>query len=1011
MKKAGKVIAIVCGVLVVLVFALQMVVNMPFVSRKVNEIAAKSIDGNLSYSNLHISLIKEFPKIRASVDSLSLTYPHDRFARYDRGYVRNRLLNAGRGETADTLLRFDYFTVAVNPWTLLSGLASLDEVELDGAAVYAHQYDTTANWTIFKPSEKENLEEKSSASFPGISIGRVNFGPRTRIVYTDCANRLYSLVDLKKLLLEGDAVADSSGIQYINMFIDMSVAIDELVFPLSMEARVGFDALPSVTEIDLPSLSANVAYVPLEANGNVHLLRDSVRLKLDATVRDCDFGKVVMTYGPDFVDMLKGVPVKGRIEAGVQAEGLIAENVKPKVNAAVSLDADVPGASVRFVGKAKGLLGKDPSFDVHAKCLAALDSFARFIPDSTGVEVSGDCDLKIDAVANMSEIKTGKFRKAEIAGQILSDKILFVKPADSLKIATRSSVLSFKSNPEGLGVTAGFGRAFVKSDESRIGLKDINVGASIQKRVRPKRTASSDSLFRSRMNRLRMEKIEDDELSKGDISLVLDSTVNSYFRQWEPSGSISAGNGFFSSPAIPLRTRLSVIEGKFTGNEINLDTLQVQMGTSDIEAKGRISSIRRALRKRGPIKVDFSLESQRLNVNEILVALQKGKTVTDSHPDSENEGSFVVDSIAGADISNQKMSLIIVPGNVDAMLGIKAERVDYSDIRITPLAAQLRMKDRTLQLSNADAVTNLGGIHMDAFYSTRSKSDISAGLGMKLYDVSAHGIIHLLPTVDDMMPALKSFEGNLGLELSATTKIDTNMNVVLPSLDGILRISGKDLYVRDAGNLKKITRLLMFRNKDIGQIQNLSVDAVVHDSKLEVFPFELDVDRYKLALRGMQDLDGKLNYHVSVMKSPFLIPFGINIFGYTDNWRFSLGLAKYHEGKVPVYSRQLDTMQVNIVKSIKDVFSKGAKYAREQANRKPVAVGADNAAASFNVDNLQQFDVISYDIAAALAEEQLDAEVEAALSENVIDMNKLILEYEAANIDRRIELRIKKLKK
>ena len=188
----------------------------------------------------------------------------------------------------------------------------------------------------------------------------------------------------------------------------------------------------------------------------------------------------------------------------------------------------------------------------------------------------------------------------------------------------------------------------------------------------------------------------------------------------------------------------------------------------------------------------------------------------------------------------------------------------------------------------------------------------------------------MLPTVDAMMPALKSFEGNLGCDVSLTTQLDTNMNVVMPSMNGLVRIAGEDLFIRNAGSLRKVTRLLMFQDKNIGQIQNLYVDAVIGDNKVEVYPFVLGVDKYKVALAGTQGFNGSMRYNISVLESFLPFRFGIDIFGNLDKWRFTLGRNKYRGGRVPSFTADLDTMQVNLLDVIRTVYDRGVQGAMTQ---------------------------------------------------------------------------------
>ena len=201
---------------------------------------------------------------------------------------------------------------------------------------------------------------------------------------------------------------------------------------------------------------------------------------------------------------------------------------------------------------------------------------------------------------------------------------------------------------------------------------------------------------------------------------------------------------------------------------------------------------------------------------------------------------------------------------------------------------------------------------------------------MHLIEMPAYDIIHMLPTVDAMMPALKSFKGNLGCDLSVTTQVDTNMNVITPTMNGLVRIAGEDLFIENAGSLRKITRLLMFDNKNIGQIENLYVDAVVGNNRVEVYPFILGVDKYKIALAGTQGFNGSMNYNISVLESFLPFRFGINIYGDLDKWRFSLGRNRYRGGHVPSFTADLDTMQVNLLDVIRHVYDRGVQNAMGQ---------------------------------------------------------------------------------
>ena len=78
-------------------------------------------------------------------------------------------------------------------------------------------------------------------------------------------------------------------------------------------------------------------------------------------------------------------------------------------------------------------------------------------------------------------------------------------------------------------------------------------------------------------------------------------------------------------------------------------------------------------------------------------------------------------------------------------------------------------------------------------------------------------------------------------------------------------------------------------------IDKLSVEVLVKDSQLELFPFVFTMDRYKLGVLGYNDLALNINYHVSVLESPIPFKFGINVKGNPDKLKVRLGRAKFKE--------------------------------------------------------------------------------------------------------------------
>ena len=111
------------------------------------------------------------------------------------------------------------------------------------------------------------------------------------------------------------------------------------------------------------------------------------------------------------------------------------------------------------------------------------------------------------------------------------------------------------------------------------------------------------------------------------------------------------------------------------------------------------------------------------------------------------------------------------------------------------------------------------------------------------------------------------------------------------------------------------------------------LEGLISDSRLEVFPFVLTVDRYTLAMSGVQNLDTSFKYHVSVIDSPIPFRVGIDLSGNFEDFRFRIGKAKYKSTDVPVFSSVIDQTRVNLRESIHDIFRQGVDNAIKENAR------------------------------------------------------------------------------
>jgi hypothetical protein len=188
-----------------------------------------------------------------------------------------------------------------------------------------------------------------------------------------------------------------------------------------------------------------------------------------------------------------------------------------------------------------------------------------------------------------------------------------------------------------------------------------------------------------------------------------------------------------------------------------------------------------------------------------------------------------------------------------------------------------------------------------------------------------------------------------------------------------------------------LAKKLKFKNSREGKIDRMTVEGVIKDNVLEVFPFVLELDRYTLALSGLHNLDMSYRYHVSIIQSPIVFKVGVDIYGPDfDNMKFKIGKPKYRNKDVPVFTTVIEQTRINLAESIRGIFDKGVEIAVAE-NERQEAINAHKAKIGYVNAAEQQIEELSTEEMKRLEEESERLEKPAVIDS--LSISKALNEY------------------
>ncbi|MDD3108504.1 MAG: AsmA-like C-terminal region-containing protein [Alistipes sp.] len=445
-----------------------------------------------------------------------------------------------------------------------------------------------------------------------------------------------------------------------------------------------------------------------------------------------------------------------------------------------------------------------------------------------------------------------------------------------------------------------------------------------------------DSLF-SFLQKRQIALRQKDAFAQFDLDLTVDKDIAAWLRRWEAQGVIQADSGRVFTPYFPLMNILRQVDIAFTTDRIDLKETFLQSGSSSLELTGSLSNLRRTLLGRGSLKLNMKIESDTLNFNELLHAATVGANYDPlssrqyrealSRAQTNEQLQQVLTEQSGVKDSVVSSPLLIIPSNIDGRVDLCAHYGIYGAVHFSKLHGALIVRDRCLQLQDLETVTDAGEMTLTALYATRSRNDIFTGFNLDMNRIKVNRLIELIPSVDTLLPMLRSFEGVVDCKIAATAAIDTLMNIDLSSLNAACSIHGEQMVLLDGETFTEIAKMLHFKNRQRNMIDRISVNMLVRDNQIELFPFVVEMDRYKAAVSGVHKLDMSFRYHISVLRSPIPFRLGINIFGTVDDFKVRLCRARYKNENIPSYVGLIDTTRINLSRTITDIFQKGIETA------------------------------------------------------------------------------------
>ena len=973
-KKTLKISGITLGtVLLVLLVAIAFVINFIVTPKKLTPVvldaANQTLNAHLDMESVELTFFSTFPQFGLKVKNGSLV---------------SKALNDSSWCKTDSLLSFKECVLTVNPIAyLMENRIVVHNLSLEEVAVYAYRNKTgKANWEVTRASVDTIPADTASTDFNSeIDIRNIEL-KHANLVFDDRNTDIYSRIDDANLKLRLSLTKGIStlGLKFDNKNILFWQQGELLVNKIATSLRTDIMVDRQTAVWKLKDTELDVNGIRLDVNGAFR--RDTVaktigmdlEYGLHAPSMETVLRMIPKSYVKDSKVSAKGeVTVSGRVrgvygdkklpavslkigikEASAQYKGLPygIDEVTADFDAYVDLMRHQPsylnlkifhfkGAHTEVLADAKvDDLLDDPLITFHTKSTVDLDALAKTFPLQESVTITGKLDADMGMKCHLSALKKQDIGRMKLGGKLeLKDFELkdTAKDFDFLGNATfrfrDNETLQAQMDVRKLVLRS----RFLSSDIERLvanvsstNPQDTNRIVSLQcdMEVSKLRASMGDSikLYSARAKAQAALGPQEVDVTKPaiDFSLRADSLFFSAAGTrmamnvagikmkadklndslWMPKGIVGFNRLRFRTPEFGLPIRMSKTAVTVDGPKITLKNASVRIGRSNMTATGDMMGVYRAMTKGEKLTAHLSLTSDLIDCNQLINSL--------SFPEDTTE--VLTDSVPS------EMKLFVIPRNIDFELQTDLKKVIFEKMLFENVHGAVDIKNQAIHLEDLSMRALDADMKAVMVYKAGSPRGGYAGFDFKIRNINIAKLVDFVPALDTIVPMLRSFKGRVMFDVAADARLDSAMNIRIPTLRSAIHIKGDSLVLMDGETFAEISKMLMFKNKKENVFDSISVNVTVHDGNVTVYPFLVEIDRYKAAVGGEQGLDMNFNYHISILKSPLPFKAGVNISGNLDKMKFRIGKAKYKDAVTPAAVHRVDSTRMNMGNEIVNRF-------------------------------------------------------------------------------------------
>ena len=473
----------------------------------------------------------------------------------------------------------------------------------------------------------------------------------------------------------------------------------------------------------------------------------------------------------------------------------------------------------------------NPDVDTKVKGKLDLAKLIKTFPMEGVDQLAGILDADVVMKTSMSTIDKGDYENVNMSGSASLQQ--FIYKADGLP--------NVKINDTQIDFTPR--HAIVKDFSGKIGKSDLRASGKIDNILAyfsPNKTMTGDVKLDSKFFDVNewMTEPSEDAVATADPTAA-DAKVFDRFK--------------FDFEANVEKVAYDVYdltdvkgEGSFSPTKLSLKRFKTNIGKSDLSGNGELTNIFAYVFDNEILGGNLNLASNYFDLNELMEAGASGQAISQK---IDNDESF---------------ETVVIPNNVDIDVDAKMKKVIYTDMNISNLTGDIKIKDAIVNATDVVGTTLGGKFEADGSYNTQNPDKPLYDLKYKLNKMDFQKAFEKLNTFKAFVPIGKFLTGNFSTKMNMKGELGKDMFPKMETItaDGFLQtING---FVHDIKPLQAVGEKLNLKYLKDHKINLKGTKNwfQIENGFVNVKEFPLDYQGIDMLIEGKHSFKNEMDYNI-----------------------------------------------------------------------------------------------------------------------------------------------------